>query len=100
MRKNKLINRTRFYVALLLISFILSFTSIITKKSFGDSLNSQDYNYYNYIVRNNDTIWNIAKKFNTYKIDIREFIDIIIEENNINDSLILPGEKLRIPILK
>ena len=44
-----------------------------------------------YVVQKNDTIWNLAKKYNTTMEDI-------IKINNIeNPDIIYPGEKLIIP---
>ena len=51
----------------------------------------QDYSLIIYIVKKDDTIWNIAKQFGST-------VDDIVRTNGVEDeNLIMPGEKLYIP---
>ncbi len=53
--------------------------------------------YTTYTVQQGDTIWDIAKQYNTYK-DIREMVYEIKKINNNDDSIIHAGDILLIPV--
>lgn len=101
MKKYKVVNKFRFYsfitISLAIILFlVLLFFNI--GSSLGANTNKTKYEYYT--VRTEDTVWNIAEKYNNKnKADIRDFVNFIIEENNIHDSNIIPGEKIKVPII-
>lgn len=63
-------------------------------------LKNDNYNniiiYQRYVVSSGDTLWNIAKQYNTYK-DIRKTVYEIRKVNNSN-CIIKPGQVLLIPI--
>ena len=50
-----------------------------------------------YIVRPGDTIWEIARGLVGPEGDPRPMVDTLIEWNGIEDGLILPGQRLRLP---
>lgn len=50
------------------------------------------------IVEEGDSLWRIAEKYDNNKMDLREYIDIIQAFNKKNNTLLQPGERLRIPI--
>lgn len=100
MKNRRAIYKFKFYTIIIIVSLVFSLISILfTYSNSNAKYNNRDYYYEYYIVKSNDTIWNIAVKFNTFKIDIRDFVDIIIKENDIEESVIIPGEKLKIPII-
>ncbi|QQK07612.1 cell division suppressor protein YneA [Miniphocaeibacter halophilus] len=100
MKKYKIVNKFKFYsfitISLAIILFlVLLFFNI--GSSLGSNFNKIEYEYYT--IRDNDTVWKIAEKYNNKKIDIRDFVSIIIDENDLFDSNIIPGEKIRIPMI-
>ncbi len=50
------------------------------------------------VVKPGDTLWKIAQKSSDDKIDIREHIYEIQKINNIENSTIIPGDTLLVPI--
>ena len=63
---------------------------IIEDIKINENLFLEDYNVVVYIIKKDDSIWSIAKKFNVT-------IDSIIRVNNLeNPSMIYPGDKLYI----
>ena len=78
------------YIFILIIFVILLITGFNTH-------NRTNIIYIRYTVQQGDTIWNIAKQYNTYK-DIRETVYEIKKINNNDDSIIHAGDILLIPV--
>lgn len=57
--------------------------------------NTENYDYV--LIETGDTLWDIASEYNN-NIEIRKFIFIIMEKNNLEDCIIYPGEIIKIPI--
>lgn len=56
--------------------------------------------YKEVIVKENDTLWNIAEKEVNNHMDIREYIYTIRKINNIkNSGKLAPGQIIRLPII-
>ena len=49
-----------------------------------------------YVVIQGDTLWDIAKKYCPYNMDIREYIDNIKERNGIFDSTLHNGQVIEL----
>jgi len=49
-----------------------------------------------YEVKKDDTLWDIAKEYRRENEDIRETIDSIMDINNLETSVIYPGEILEV----
>ncbi len=49
------------------------------------------------MVNEGDTLWSIAKKYNFNNEDIRKVIYNIEQVNNIEKSIIYPGQQLKVP---
>lgn len=83
------IESKRRFISFLIVCFmILSFTtSLVTGK--------EETVFSEYIVKENQTLWNIAQEVKTESEDIRERIAEIKEDNNI-DSVIYEGQILQI----
>lgn len=56
-------------------------TSIIDSILEKDDIVKDDYNFIVYYIKENDTLWNIAKKFNTTVCNLKEFNEITDEKN-------------------
>jgi len=55
-------------------------------------------NYITLIVEEGDSLWAIAKKYNSDNMEIRKYISIIRKHNQKQDALLQPGEVLEIPV--
>ncbi|WHH61304.1 LysM peptidoglycan-binding domain-containing protein [Petroclostridium sp. X23] len=54
--------------------------------------------YVNVYTTNGDTLWDIAKEYNNNKLDIRQYVEMILIENNMESSMIKAGQVLKVPI--
>lgn len=99
MKKLRIKNKFRFYTfifTLITVLFVTLFIFTGSNLSLGASSKQVEFEYYT--IRKNDTIWDIATRFKSDKMDVRDYVDIILYENEINNNII-PGTKLRIPII-
>ncbi len=55
---------------------------------------------FSYYVTSNETLWSIAGKYRPEHMDIREYIDLLEKENNIDNCIIYPGQELKILKMK
>lgn len=98
MKKVKVVNKFRFYTFILIITaMIFSITFIFINKSLG--ANNIENSYIDYTVKAGDTVWSIAEKYQNNKIEIRDFVDLIIDENKIDNSMVSQGEIVKIPVI-
>lgn len=51
-------------------------------------------------VSQGDNLWNIAKKYKSEDMDVREAVYYIKDANNMEQSLLVSGQKLVIPVDK
>lgn len=80
------------FISILLIS-ILVFASMTTLNAY-----SKDIPQFDYIsVKEGDTLWSIASNYSDHK-EIREVIYEITDINNLENALIYPGDKIKIPL--
>ena len=76
--------------------FILIIFIILLITGF-ETYNRTNIIYTTYTVQQGDTIWDIAKQYNTYR-DIRQMVYEIKRINNNDDSIIHAGDILLIPV--
>jgi hypothetical protein len=50
------------------------------------------------IVEDGDSLWGIAQRFTNNQLDIRQYINLIQEHNQMDTANIYPGEVLKIPL--
>jgi len=50
------------------------------------------------IVEEGDSLWGIAKRFTNDQIDIRQYINLILEHNKKDTDEIYPGDILEVPL--
>lgn len=50
------------------------------------------------IVRDGDSLWKLAEQYDNNSIDLRIYIDIIQRFNDMDSTVLQPGQKIRIPI--
>ena len=64
----------------------------------GKASNKKEVSYREYFVLKGDTVWSIASRFKTEKMDIRDYMYEIEKTNEIKNSKIYENNKLIIPI--
>lgn len=102
--KNKyiIVNSFRFTVfilTLIVLSNLLFNLFLKSNISYGydDKEIIEEYeNFYTIEVKEGDNLWNIANKYNNDS-DIREYVSVIRELNNLYQPIIHPGQDLIIP---
>lgn len=55
---------------------------------------------YRYTVNEGDTIWDVASYIATEKEDVRDIVRTIIQDNNVKNAVITPGQELIIRVPK
>lgn len=97
-RQYKIVNKKRF-ISFLLLTFIVIITIIFvfarTSKVYSSTYKE---NYIAIIIKEGDTLWDIAIKNTPEKYDIRQMVYEIIEFNQMEDAYIYPGDLIKIPI--
>lgn len=89
------IQKNLFYIIVLLLSAFSIFSFL--KK---DRVSAQELKYKEIEVQRGDTLWSISKEYNKSSLDIRKYIFLIEEKNNIQNSNIQTGDVLYIPIIE
>lgn len=90
--KNKILSNKIKIISIISITLLL-FVTIPGKAS-----NKKEVSYREYFVLKGDTVWSIASRFKTEKMDIRDYMYEIEKTNEIKNSKIYENNKLIIPI--
>lgn len=77
---------------------IISITLLLFVTIPGKASNKKEVSYREYFVLKGDTVWSIASRFKTEKMDIRDYMYEIEKTNEIKNSKIYENNKLIIPI--
>ena len=77
---------------------ILSGEKILNNNFDNDIMTQPNIEIDKVIVQNGDTLWNLAKRYYGENTDLREVIYEIRKINNMNNSDIRPGQKIKIPL--
>ncbi|MDK2810676.1 MAG: hypothetical protein PWR27_1385 [Petroclostridium sp.] len=95
--KLKIINKKRFVT---FITSILILSVILTVMFFAQtSVRGQAESNYIYVhIATGDTLWDIALRYNQNHKDIRNFINEIMLENNMETAMLTQGQILRVPV--
>ncbi|KGG80270.1 hypothetical protein Y919_07165 [Caloranaerobacter azorensis H53214] len=95
--KVKIVNRARFITFLVIfITLILIFVSTLFK--IGKAYSVTYSQYINVEVKAGDTLWDIAKRNNSGREDIRKLVYKIMKLNNLDTAKIKPGDIIKVPI--
>lgn len=88
-RKIRSIYRSLFYILIIMlaITFFYAFTIFSSKPT----------SFIEVKVKSGDTLWSIAGRFNSNQIDLRKLVYQIKEINSLNNSVLQPGQILKIP---
>ncbi|WP_427338722.1 cell division suppressor protein YneA [Caloranaerobacter sp. DY30410] len=95
--KVRIVNKTRFITFLVIsITLILIFISALFR--IGKVYSVTYTQYINVEVKAGDTLWDIARKNNSNKEDIRKLVYKIMELNDLDTAKIKPGDIIKVPI--
>ena len=90
--KNKILSNKIKIISIISITLLL-FVTIPGKAS-----NKKEVSYREYFVLKGDTVWSIASRFKTEKMDIRDYMYEIEKTNEIKNSKIYENNELIITI--
>ena len=95
-RKDKKSNRIRVMKSRVLI--LITALAIISVPLIVKAKGTQESQYITIVVRSGDTLWDIASEYTESNKDVRETIYNIKKTNNMDSVMIVPGQKLIVPI--
>lgn len=95
--KVKIVNKTRF-ITFLVISITIILVLISALFKIGKAYSVTYTQYINIEVRTGDTLWDIARKNNSRKEDIRKLVYKIMKLNDLDTAKIKPGDIIKVPI--
>ncbi|NLY86075.1 MAG: LysM peptidoglycan-binding domain-containing protein [Tissierellia bacterium] len=98
MKKYRVVNKWRFYTFItLFFVFLIGFISLIFSKEKAYS-SVQEIRYFEVEVVEGDTLWTIVSRYITERDNMQKIIYDIKKFNGMDDSLIYPGDIIKIPI--
>ena len=84
---------------LILTTIIVIFSSIAVFGRSEKSFENKNEVYYDLVeVSKGDTIWSIASEYSNENITTKQYVDCIIEFNNMKNCNIYPGENIVVPV--
>lgn len=97
----KIVNKTKFVRAMSVILILLFVCMIFSSKTYSNV----EIEYKEIFISSGDTLWGIAQnESNNNKYfenkDIREVVNIIKKSNNLENTNLLEGQKILVPIYK
>ena len=49
------------------------------------------------VIRAGQTLWDVAERFAPASVDVRAYVDAVIEINDLEGGSVQPGERIRLP---
>lgn len=95
--KYRIISKGRF-IFFLAIPVILFFSFLFGMKV--NAKNEIDLVFKSIYVENGDTLWSISNKYAPKSTDLRDYIDNVMEINQLKTSMLKPGQMLNVPIFR
>ncbi len=92
------LKREKLIFTIIITVLVLSSSLIINKILFSNKAYSSDRVYEMVYVKQNDTIWDIAIKYNKSDRDNRQVVDEIRHLNNLQYRYIQPGDLIKVPV--
>jgi len=97
-RKKKTIVSNKFrFITFLSIVFLLITITLGSLLNIDVAYSSTYNKFYKVRVVPGDTLWNLAMEYNNSNTDIRKLVYDIKKVNNLDDSIIIPGDVIKIP---
>ncbi|NPV44913.1 MAG: LysM peptidoglycan-binding domain-containing protein [Firmicutes bacterium] len=97
MKKKIEIIKNRLSKIILIMLIALNFLCIYLIYFQPKAMSNQEDEYILVIVKQGQTLWEIASEYKPKTIDIRKMIYIIKRENELGSALIKPGQIIKIP---
>lgn len=95
-KRIRIVNKIRFSIFIFTISVLLVLLGG-TISNIGKAYSTTYDKYLIVKVNTGDTLWEIAKKHNKKKQDIRRFVYRIMKINNMENARLYPGDTIKIP---
>ena len=92
-RKTRRMNYGLILLTIMLTFIAFSFLSLAAP-------NNENIEYYSYLVKSGDTLWDISSEFKKDNEDPRKYIDKIVEHNQLVSLNIVPGQVISLPVDK
>ncbi|NLN49734.1 MAG: LysM peptidoglycan-binding domain-containing protein [Clostridiales bacterium] len=92
----KIISKSRF-ILFLAIPIIIIFSIFLGMKV--NAKNETDPVCESIYVESGDTLWSISSKYAPNNMDLRLYIDKVMEINDIETAILRPGQMLYVPVL-
>lgn len=92
-RKTRRMNYSLILLTIMLTFIAFSFLSLAAP-------NDENTEYYSYLVKSGDTLWDISSEFKKDNEDPRKYIDKIVEHNQLVSLNIVPGQVISLPVDK
>jgi archaellum component FlaG (FlaF/FlaG flagellin family) len=89
------------FVALIVVSLAIAVISSSVVLSIADAMRCTDEHEYALVevtVMPGDTLWGIAKEYSGPEVDLRVVVDDIMRENNLSNSIVHPGQVLKLAV--
>lgn len=98
-KRKRLVIKNKFrFITFITISILLITSSVSILLNLDRAYSSSFKTYYEVRVVPGDTLWSLAKNNNKNNDDIREIIHTIKSINKLENSIIKPGDIVKIPI--
>ncbi|WP_432664911.1 LysM peptidoglycan-binding domain-containing protein [Wukongibacter baidiensis] len=98
MKKLRIVNRKRFMLSMTVIMitlfFLVSNVFAIVNRAEG----YEEPKYKEVVVKNGDTIWELAREHGPKKVDVRKTVHEMGRINNLHNYDVFPGQIVKIPV--
>lgn len=87
------------FLRVCLVIFLVGILGIIfcSPKSYVDKYDFKDCEVH--IVKSGETLWTICDSYCPEEIDLREYIELVKEVSDKEDTKLMPGETVTLPII-
>ena len=97
-KKNRIYSKTRFCIFIITI-FLLTFLAIGLLVNLEPAAGAEKNEYKIVKIQSGDTLWKIAQTYTPEGMDIRDYIYVICDANEMTSKTIYPDQDLILPIL-
>lgn len=94
--KNRHYTNSKVNITILLLIILIS--TVFSIYSLGENNEANQISYSTYTILSGDTLWDVSTRYKNPSDDTRDFIEKIVEANQLTSLNVIPGQKLLIPI--
>lgn len=95
-KKNRHYINSKVNITILLLIILIS--TVFSIYSLGENNETNQISYSTYTILSGDTLWDVSTRYKNPSDDTRDFIEKIVEANQLTSLNVIPGQKLLIPI--